>query len=96
MHHYDVITRRTVFRNTQRRGTCANVMLAGTDGNYHCGSSKVILKASSVSLDFEAEPAPFHMVQLSGRYKLYNYFFPYFNYSHYLYPLKLGTRATCN
>lgn len=68
MHNYDVITRRTVFRNIDRRDVCSNVMIAGSGDNVQCGSSKVILKASSFSLDFEAEPEPFYQVQLSGRY----------------------------
>lgn len=34
---------------------------------FECGSSsKVILKASSTTVDFEAEPQEFHCVQLSG------------------------------
>ena len=34
---------------------------------HHLGNSKVVQKASSMSLDFEAAANPFHMVQLSGR-----------------------------
>ena len=69
MHDYDVITRRTVIRNIDRRDVvCSNVMIAGSGDSVQCGSSKVILKASSFSLDFEAEPEPFYQVQLSGRY----------------------------
>jgi hypothetical protein len=68
MHNYDVITRRTVFRNVDKRKTCSNVMLAKDNMDFQCGGgSKVLLKASSVSVDFEAEPHSFHMVQLSGR-----------------------------
>lgn len=67
MHNYDVITRRTVFRNIDHRDVCSSVLIAGSGENVHYGSSKVILKASSFSLDFEAEPEPFYQVQLSGR-----------------------------
>eukprot|EP00981_Chlorochromonas_danica_P002005 scaffold413_cov176-Ochromonas_danica.AAC.1 len=66
MHNYDVILRRVVFRNVDKRDTCSTVMLAGSKGEYQCGSSKVVLKATSFSLDFEAEADPFHLVQLSG------------------------------
>eukprot|EP01031_Cornospumella_fuschlensis_P036624 gene36624-44427_t len=67
MHDYDVITRRTVIRNIDRRDVvCSNVMIAGSGDSVQCGSSKVILKATSFSLDFEAEPEPFYQVQLSG------------------------------
>lgn len=67
MHDYDVITRRTVFRNNDNRSICSNVMVSNNGKNYQCGSSKVILKASSMTIDFEAEPLPFHLVKLSGR-----------------------------
>lgn len=68
MHNYDAITRRTVFRNVDKRRKCSSVMLSNDSHEFECGgSSKVILKASSVSLDFEAEPRSFHLVQLSGR-----------------------------
>jgi hypothetical protein len=66
MHDYDCISRRAVFRNVERRDTCTNVMLGGGHGEFQCGSSKVLLKASSFSLDLEAEPLPYHLVQLSG------------------------------
>ncbi len=67
MHNYDVITRRTVFRNIDQQATCSTLMLNSNSKSYHCGSSKVIGKASSMTIDFEAEPHPFHLIQLSGR-----------------------------
>lgn len=67
MHNYNVITRRTVFRNMDRRTTCSAVMMSSDGTEFECGSSsKVILKASSTTVDFEAEPQEFHCVQLSG------------------------------
>lgn len=66
MHNYDVITRRTVFRNSDKRDRCSTVMMTSNSKEFECGSSKVILKASSATIDFEAESQPFHLVQLSG------------------------------
>jgi hypothetical protein len=34
------------------------------------GNSKVVQKASSLTLDFERVASPFHLVHLSGRYNL--------------------------
>lgn len=71
MHHHDAITRRAVFRNIDKRKTCSSIMLSNNNKKFECGSgSKVLLKASSLSIDFEAEPHPFHLLQLSGRYIL--------------------------
>ena len=67
MHNYDVITRRTVFRNIDQQATCSTLLLNSNSKSYHCGSSKVLGKVSSMTIDFEAEPHPFHLIQLSGR-----------------------------
>lgn len=70
MHNHDAMTRRTVFRNVDKRKSCSSIMLSNNNQHFECGgSSKVILKASSVSIDFEAEPHAFHLIQLSGRYE---------------------------
>ena len=60
MHDYDCITRRAIFRNTP--STCAP---SATGCEAH-SSSKVVQKASSLTIDFESPIQPFHMVQLSG------------------------------
>jgi hypothetical protein len=62
MHNYDCITRRAVFRNMDKRPH--SVPESGTP---QIGSNKVIQKASSVTIDFEASFHQFHLVQLSGR-----------------------------
>ena len=97
MHDYDVITRRTVFRNVDTRprnpfqsaSACSGdpamqhqqQQQYGTDGvstsrnkssNASAGAplrgnNKVVQKASSMSIDFEATSNPFHVVQLNGR-----------------------------
>lgn len=67
MHDYDVITRRAVFRNVDQRSNCSYNMMSSRTDDYACGASKVILKASSVTVDFESEATPFHLVQLAGR-----------------------------
>lgn len=67
MHHFNVITRRTVFRNCDHRNVCSTTMMGKGKRGYECGSSKVILKASSATVDFGPEPQPYHLVQLSGR-----------------------------
>lgn len=59
MHDYDCITRRAIFRNNKARDAAG-----GTTGTHI--SSKVIQKASSLTIDFESPIQPFHMVQLSG------------------------------
>jgi hypothetical protein len=67
MHNYDVITRRAVFHNVDQRSNCGeNEMKTSRDERF-CGASKVILKASSATIDMEAEAEPFHLVQLAGR-----------------------------
>jgi hypothetical protein len=58
MHDYDVITRRAVFRN---------VCDTSNGRNGAAEHSKVIHKASSVTIDFEFNATAFHLVQLSGR-----------------------------
>lgn len=67
MHDYDVITRRAVFRNADQRSNCPPDHVNSRKEDYLCGASKVILKASSATIDFEAESSPFHLVQLAGR-----------------------------
>ncbi len=66
MHEYDVITRRAVFRNVDTR-RCTGNDVNTCDITSPVGNSKVLQKASSVSLDFEATASPFHLVKLSGR-----------------------------
>jgi hypothetical protein len=67
MHDYDAITKRAVFRNVDKRpcsGNDVNICsLASPVGN-----SKVVQKASSVTVDFERVASSFHLVHLSGRY----------------------------
>jgi hemolysin-activating ACP:hemolysin acyltransferase len=67
MHDYDAITKRAVFRNVDTRpcsGNDVNICsLAAPVGN-----SKVVQKASSVTVDFERVASSFHLVHLSGRY----------------------------
>ena len=70
MHDYDAITRRAVFRNVDTRPrahppTPASVSANnGHSADGGAGNSKVVQKASSLSLDFEAaatalrDPAP--------------------------------------
>jgi len=76
MHDYDAITRRAVFRNvdTRPRTTHGNSYATSMNPSPNDsttigekGNSKVVQKASSVSIDFEATAAPFHLIQLSGR-----------------------------
>ena len=66
MHDYDVITRRAVFRNVDTR---PRVYSAGNPcgPGEGVGNSKVVQKASSLSIDFEATAQPFHLIQLTGR-----------------------------
>jgi len=66
MHDYDVITRRAVFRNNDKRPHDSDPFSASSSGYSSLGSSKVIQKASSLTIDFEASSSPFHCVQLSG------------------------------
>jgi hypothetical protein len=68
MHNYDAVIRRTVFRNVDQHDKCSRTIFSGDGINYQCGSSKVILKACSATVDFEAEPLPFYLTQLTGRY----------------------------
>lgn len=66
MHDYDAITRRAVFRNVDTRPRAyGSNNPCGAPGVV--GNSKVVQKASAMSLDFEATSAPFHLVQLNGR-----------------------------
>jgi hypothetical protein len=76
MHDYDAITRRAVFRNVDTRPrahaspTPANSTAAAASNGAASsvtGNSKVVQKASSLSLDFEAAATPFYLVQLNGR-----------------------------
>jgi hypothetical protein len=71
MHHYDCITRRAVFRNADQRRTELETTASPTGPDDRpspiVGSSKVIQKASSMTIDFEADFQAFHVVQLSGR-----------------------------
>eukprot|EP01040_Poterioochromonas_malhamensis_P013876 gene13876-15312_t len=60
MHNYDCITRRAIFRNKDQRPHSSEI------GTPSLGSSKVIQKASSMTIDFECAIHPFHVVQLSG------------------------------
>lgn len=62
MHNYDCITRRVVFRNMDTRSSATSER--GSD------SSKVVQKASSMTIDFECPADDFHLVQLSGTYVL--------------------------
>jgi hypothetical protein len=63
MHNFDCVTRRAIFRNNDQRPT------RGSDPSLDLrGTSKVIQKASSLTIDFESPILPFHMVQLSGRF----------------------------
>ncbi len=69
MHDYDCVTRRAIFRNAdQRKGhhqqNHDQLSQEGDQGGR--GFSKVIQKASSLTIDFEQPSKSFHMVQLSG------------------------------
>jgi hypothetical protein len=73
MHDYDAITRRAVFRNVDTRPLAHALAGSGSHRSSNeapagsgRGNSKVVHKASAVSLDFEAAAVPFHMVQLNG------------------------------
>lgn len=59
MHNYDCVTRRVTLRNNDTRPK--------EDSRSYLGSSKVVQKASSVTIDFECPSEDFHLVQLSGR-----------------------------
>lgn len=61
MHNYDCITRRAVFRNTDIRPTPSSGRVTPS-----AGSSKVVQKACSATIDFECPADDFHLVQLSG------------------------------
>ena len=81
MHEYDAITRRAVFRNVDTR-RCTGNDVNICDITSPVGNSKVLQKASSMSLDFEATASPFHLVKLSGRYvfcSLLVIFLPFLN-----------------
>ncbi len=53
MHDYDVITRRAVFRNVDTRPcSCNDVNVCNVTSPL--GNSKVVQKASSATVDFEA------------------------------------------
>jgi hypothetical protein len=62
MHNYDCITRRAVFRNADQRPRRESGSYTGK------GNSKIIQKASSVTIDFEFAFKPFYMSHLTGRY----------------------------
>jgi len=65
MHHYDVITRRAVFRNVDRApAATAAAAAGGSSSNVRIG--KVVQRACSFTVDFEHSSTPFHMLQLSG------------------------------
>lgn len=77
MHNYDVITRRAVFRNVDKR--CMDPAGNGKiNKNNLEGFSKVIQKASSLTVDFESASTPFYLVQLSGRYILFLHSTPFY------------------
>ena len=63
LHHYDAITRRAVFRNLESTDSTLETNSSGQINQI----SKVIQKASSLTIDFESPSLPFHLVQLSGR-----------------------------
>lgn len=65
-HEYDAITRRVIFRNEDTRNICSRVLVGNKDEEYVCGSSKVLTKACSSTIDFEAEATPFYLIHLSG------------------------------
>ncbi len=72
MHDYDCVTRRVVFRNNDKRKGYnlqqnQNQQSSEEDQQNGNGFSKVIQKASSLTIDFEQPSKSFHMVQLSGR-----------------------------
>jgi hypothetical protein len=67
MHDYDVITKRAVFRNVDTRPCSCNDVNA-CNVTSPVGNSKVVQKACSVTVDFEATVNPFFLVHLSGRY----------------------------
>jgi hypothetical protein len=67
MHDYDVITKRAVFRNVDTRSCSCNDVNA-CNVTSPVGNSKVVQKACSVTVDFEATVNPFFLVHLSGRY----------------------------
>jgi hypothetical protein len=66
MHDYDVITKRAVFRNVDTR-PCSGNDANTCSINSPLGNSKVIQRASSATLDFEAAGEPFYLVHLAGR-----------------------------
>jgi hypothetical protein len=72
MHDYDAITRRAVFRNCDTRlrnhFSCEKDVCTGEKEDCAIGNSKVIHKASSLTIDLEAASMDFYLVQLSGRY----------------------------
>lgn len=63
MHDYDVLTRRAVFRNADDRP----VLSATHHVSKEFIGDKVLLKASSMTVDFDGTSSPFHLVELSGR-----------------------------
>lgn len=74
IHEYNAILRRTVFRNTDKRprNVCQYSPPLSTFPSCiepsSIGNSKVIQKASSMTIDFEFPSIPFHLIQLSGRF----------------------------
>lgn len=60
LHNYDVITRRTVLRNEDKR------LRLDEDGKV-AETTKVVEKASSFTIDYESTSTPFYLVQLSGK-----------------------------
>jgi hypothetical protein len=67
MHDYDVITKRAVFRNVDTR-PCSGNDVNACSVTSPLGNSKVVQKACSVTVDFEATVNPFFLVHLSGRH----------------------------
>lgn len=67
MHDYDVITRRVVFRNMDTRLRRPGSSITGAASRAEIGNSKVIQKASSMTIDLEGECEAYYMTQLSGR-----------------------------
>jgi len=74
MHDYDAVTRRAVFRNVDTRSR-THYGPPGDDagssdhcGHCSCTPSKEKGNSKSMTIDFEATNAPFHLVNLTGRF----------------------------
>ena len=60
MHHYDVVTRRAVFRNADKTSSSR----CHPPDSVRAG--KVVQRACSFTVDFESTSTPFYLLQLSG------------------------------